>query len=182
MDARKLEGDTRPVLFCFLTDPYQPIERKERITREALEIAYRYKLRTKVLTKGFHDIILEDLDLMRKAGTELGLTITFTDDASRKHWEPFASSIPDRLKTLEVASAMGIYTWVSLEPVIDPAEALAVIRMAHPFVDFWKIGKLNHMKTEETKVDWKKFLGEAVSLLDSLGTDYYIKKDLLWFD
>jgi DNA repair photolyase len=127
-DARELAGDSRPILFCFLTDPYQPAERKERLTRKALELVQRYGLKSQILTKGFHDIIAEDLDLMKTAGTELGLTISFVDDAKRKTWEPFASSIEDRLKTLKAAHGKGIFTWISLEPVIDPEQALLLNR------------------------------------------------------
>jgi DNA repair photolyase len=181
-DAKKFEGDLRPILFCFLTDPYQPAEKNERLTRQALEIAKRYQLRTQILTKGFNDIISEDLDLMREMGTELGLTITFADDSKRVLWEPHASSIPDRIKTLQEAFEKGIYTWVSLEPVIDPEQAIELIQQISPFVKFWKIGKLNHMKEQENKVNWKKFLTDVVQLLDSLGAKYYIKNDLLAFD
>jgi hypothetical protein len=75
----------------------------------------------------------------------------------------------------------GIFTWVSLEPVIDPEQALAVIRMAHPYVNFWKVGRLNHMKAYEQTVDWGKFLFDAETLLTKLGAKYYIKNDLRSF-
>lgn len=177
-DAKRLEGDQRAVLFCFLTDPYQPAEKELRLTRSALEIADRYHLKTKILTKGFNSIITEDLPLMKQMGTELGLTITFMDDEKRKNWEPFASSISDRLATLRAAHEMGIYTWVSLEPVIDPQEALQLIESASQYVRYWKIGKLNHMKCVESLVDWKTFLHDAEKLLKSNKAKYYIKDDL----
>ncbi len=182
LDAKKLEGDQRPILFCFLTDPYQPAEQTERLTRQALEIVGKYKLRSKILTKGFNDIISEDLELMAEIGTELGLTISFVDDEKRKAWEPFAAPIQDRLKTLEAAFEKGIYTWVSLEPVIDPDDALLLIERYSKYVHLWKIGKLNHMKAVEDTVDWSKFLHEAESLLKSNGATYYIKNDLLKFN
>ncbi len=180
-DAAKLIGDTRPVLFCFLTDPYQPLEQTKRLTREALEIVKHYGLRSKVLTKGFSKLISEDLGLMKEIGTELGLTISFLEDTKRKEWEPFAASIPDRIATLQAASELGVFTWVSLEPVIDPEQALMLIQRIHPFVKFWKVGKLNHMKKEEGKVDWPKFLIEVEKLLRSIGANYYIKNDLRAF-
>lgn len=181
-DALRLEGDSRAILFCFLTDPYQPAESTHRLTRSALEIAYRHDLKTKILTKGMASIIAEDLPFMKQAKTELGLTITFADDEKRRKWEPFASSIGDRLQTLEAAHGMGIYTWVSLEPVIDPQEALEVIERAHSFVNFWKIGKLNHMKEHEDKVDWSAFLAQAKKLLKSTKSKAYIKADLAAYD
>jgi DNA repair photolyase len=65
-DAQKLRGDTRDILFCFLSDPYQPLERKERLTRRALEIVGGHGLRSQVLTKGCGDLIAEDFPLMKK--------------------------------------------------------------------------------------------------------------------
>ena len=181
-DAQKLEGDSRSILFCFLCDPYQPIERDERLTRQSLGIMAKYRLNNQLLTKGCADLILEDLELMKKAKTQLGITLCFTDDNLRQQWEPQASTVSDRLNILKTAHEAGIFTWVSLEPVIDPEQALEVIKKANEYVDFWKVGKLNHMKEYESLVDWKKFLFDAKSLLNKLGAKYYIKKDLLSYD
>ena len=180
-DARKLRGDKRDILFCFLSDPYQPLERKERLTRRALEIVGGHGLHSQILTKGCSDLIAEDLPLMKKFGTKLGITLSFSEDTSRLEWEPQASSVSDRLRLLKDAHAKGIFTWVSMEPVIDPEQALQVIRQAHDHVDFWKIGKLNHNKTVEAGVDWSKFLRDAKALLSEFDARYLIKEDLARF-
>lgn len=177
-DAEKLRGDTRKILFSFLSDPYQPLEKALHLTRQALEICCANRLRNQILTKGSAELIMSDFGLMKKAKTELGLTISFSEDASRQKWEPRAASIEDRLLVLKEAHAANIYTWVSLEPVIDPAQALEVIRKAAPYVRFWKIGKLNHMKEFESEVDWKKFANEAQNILCSLNAKYYFKEGL----
>ncbi len=180
-DAEKLRGDARRVLFCFLSDPYQPLEREERLTRQALQIVAKYGLNSQVLTKGCADLIHEDLGLMKDARTQLGITLCFTDDALRQDWEPHASTVEERLTVLKAAHQTGIFTWISLEPVIDPAQALEVIRMAHPYVNFWKVGKLNHMKEYEQAVNWRKFLGDVEFLLSRVDAKYYIKNDLRSF-
>lgn len=180
-DAKTLAGDPRRILFCFSNDPYQPLERSERLTRQALEIVTRYGLKNQVLTKGCADLISEDLPLMKKAGTQLGVTLCFSDDVTRKYWEPNASTIDDRIAILKEAHKSGIFTWVSLEPVVDPAQALEVIQKAHKYVKFWKVGKLNHMKTIESTVNWTKFLYEVNQILTKLGAAYYIKNDLRSF-
>jgi len=180
-DAQRLRGDSRSILFCFLSDPYQPIERTERLTRQALEIVSKHRLNNQVLTKGSPDLINEDMDLMKAARTQLGVTLCFSDDDTRKYWEPGASTVEDRLAILKAAHKAGIFTWVSLEPVIDPDQALGVIRKAHKYVRFWKVGKLNHMKTVEHGVDWGKFLCDVEKLLTRFGAKYYIKNDLRSF-
>ena len=91
---------------------------------------------------------------------------------------PMASTVLSRLNILRKAHEMGIYTWVSMEPVIIPDEALEVIRQAHDYVDFWKVGKLNHNKEVERSIDWPQFRDDTTALLDSFGSKYYIKEDL----
>jgi len=180
-DATKLRGDSRRVLFSFLSDPYQPLERAERLTRQALRIVAKYRLNSQVLTKGCEDLIQEDFGLIKEARTQLGVTLCFADDTLRQSWEPHASTVEERFAVLKAAHKAGIFTWVSLEPVINPAQALEVIRIAHPYVDFWKVGKLNHMKEYERAVNWRKFLSDVEFLLSKLDAKYYIKNDLRSF-
>jgi DNA repair photolyase len=87
-DAVKLRGDKRRILFSFLSDPYQPLERQERLTRQALDIVHKYGLKSQILTKGCADLIQEDMALMKKSDTHLGITLIFSDDQIRKEWEP----------------------------------------------------------------------------------------------
>ncbi len=94
-------------------------------------------------------------------------------------WEPGAPPPGDRIKTVLEASAYGIRTWISLEPVIDPAEAYGVIMDLRTNVDHWKIGKLNHMPEIGRTVNWAMFVYEAKGALGQVGADYYIKRDLL---
>jgi len=180
-DARNLRGDQRRVLFSFLSDPYQPLERKERLTRQALGIVYKHGLKSQILTKGCADLVQGDLDIMKKADTHLGITLSFIDDEKRQMWEPNASTVNERLEILKHAHRAGIYTWVSLEPVIDPAQAIAVIKDAHSYVRFWKVGKLNHMKEQENKVNWSQFLLDVEELFKKYNIRYYIKNDLRAF-
>ena len=179
-DAKFMHGenDTRSILFSFVSDPYQPIEAELKITRQVLQIAKTYNLNTMVLTKGRAELVRRDFELMQQAKTKLGVTLCFADDQMRQEWEPNASSVSDRLAILKEAHELGIYTWVSLEPVINPQQALSVIRKAASFVDLWKVGKLNHMKSVESLVDWKKFASDVEVLLIKLSAKYYIKKSL----
>lgn len=176
-EARRRCAQT-PILLCFTCDPYQPLEESEGVTRRVLEIASRESLDVTVLTKGRAGLVGRDLELMSRSGFGLGVSLSFSDDASRREWEPGASSVDERLALLREAWKMDIYTWVSLEPVIDPGQALEVIRKAAPYVDFWKVGKLNHMREAEDRVDWARFLADATALLDKLKAKYYVKQDL----
>jgi DNA repair photolyase len=178
LSKKRPDNESRRVFFYFLSDPYQPLEEKLHVTRQGIEIAARHGIKVDILTKGDRKLIEQDFQLMRDAKTHFGMTLSFINDESRKEWEPMASSVQDRLDTLQKAHDMGIYTWVSMEPVIKPDEALEVIRQAHGYVDFWKVGKLNHNKAIEQSINWPQFREDATKLLDSLGCKYYIKEDL----
>ena len=174
----RVDDETRRVLFCFLSDPYQPLESELHLTRRGISVAARHGIKVDILTKGDGALIEQDLPLMLESQTHLGITLSFINDASRREWEPMASTVQSRLDILRKAHEMGIYTWVSMEPVIIPQEALEVIRQAHDYVDFWKVGKLNHNKEVERIINWPKFRDNATVLLDSFGSRYYIKEDL----
>jgi DNA repair photolyase len=179
-DCQKMQGDPRPILLSFVSDPYQPHDYEAGVTRKALEILERYHMTAQVLTKGGTRAV-RDFDILRrngygwKFGTSLncyGLTAM--------QWEPHAATYPDRYEAICRAHLDGIYTWVSVEPVIDPERALHIIESLLKFVDFWKIGKLNHHAEQEKRVDWGKFLKDVRLLLKD--RPHYIKNDLLGWD
>lgn len=172
------DTDARRVLFCFLSDPYQPLEIELGLTRQCLQIAKSVGLKVDVLTKGAYKIVKKDLELMRDAGVHLGVTLSFVDDVKRKEWEPDAAPVADRMRLLRQAHKMGIYTWVSMEPVIDTVDALSVIEKLHDVVDFWKVGKLNYYKEIDAKTDWHQFYVDVLAKLKKYECQYYIKKSL----
>jgi hypothetical protein len=187
-DCRKLAeaGCTKRVLLSFTTDPYQPAERDHRLTRQALQLLNEHGLPWQVCTKNGLQALADDLSLFVAGGGWLGQTIVFTDDTDRQMWEPGASPIADRLKALQIARDAGIRTWVSLEPVINPDQALELIGYAAPYVDTWKIGKINHLHLLEPElracvehIDWHAFVDRLIAALSKPGVRYLIKDSLL---
>lgn len=184
-DAARLarKNEIRHILLSFVTDPYQPLEKKILITRQAIRILHKAGLGVAILTKGGF-LATRDFDLLTRADL-FGVTLTFMDPRRSRSWEPGAALPVDRMKSLDDAHKRGIPTWVSLEPVIDPAESLALIEATAKFVDVFKVGTLNYpnklpweLRDQVRGVDWKNFARNAVLLLDGLGANYYIKKDL----
>lgn len=173
-EAAKMRGDQREILFSFMADPYMSPE-AGALTRDALLILEKYNLRAQVLTKG-GKYARKDFDILVRNGWKFGSTIIFMNERLRETWEPKAPTVASRVKALIEAHEMGIFTWVSLEPVVDHRQALAVIEMLKPYVDFWKVGKLNHNKTHEATISWGSFLDDVECAL--AGHDYYIKEDL----
>ncbi|MDR0477678.1 MAG: radical SAM protein [Desulfobulbaceae bacterium] len=176
-DAVKFRGDKRRVLLSFTSDPYQPLERETCLTRAALEILASAHIKVAVLTKGCL-LAQRDFDILSNMDAEFAVTLTSDDDAESKRWEPKAALPADRIESLRAAKRWGIPTWVSFEPVINPGAVLRLIDATAAFVDFYKVGKLNHHPFAQT-IDWPAFRQAVCAKLDAVGKPYLIKKDLL---
>lgn len=163
------------IFLCFSCDPYQPIEDKYQITRQAIQLLHSAGINVMILTKGGLRAI-KDFNLLTSKD-QFGVTLTCSNGFESLKWEPLAALPNDRILSLHEANSRGIRTWVSLEPVLNPSDTLEIIWQTHTFVDMYKVGILNYHPLTQT-IDWPKFGKDAVSLLDSLGKKYYIKKDL----
>ncbi|HDY89425.1 MAG TPA: radical SAM protein, partial [bacterium] len=160
----------KEVLLCFTSDPYQPIEKELRITREAIKILQDNDIAVNILTKGA--LLAErDFDLLRPGIDKFGVTLTFTCANQSREYEPFANAPIYRMEVLREAHQRGLYTWVSLEPVIKPECSIRIIHATHTYVDEYKIGKWNHKK-EANKINWRQFLSQASSVLNKYGKKY----------
>jgi DNA repair photolyase len=168
----------REILLCFTSDPYQS-PAAAVITRQVLKILGQEKLKFTVLSKG--RFAFKDLDLLAEYQGRLGVSISFSDDLDRRRWEPEAAPLPLRADLLREARRRGIATWVSLEPVIYPDQALAVVAGLDPWVDRWMVGKLNH-NLAGRGIDWRKFVTQIKERFKTLGADYYLKQSLKRFD
>jgi DNA repair photolyase len=174
-EATKLRGDKRTVLLCFTCDPYQPIDTRTKMTRQAIRLLNGNDIGACVLTKA-GAAARRDLDLLQKhPGNQFAVTLTTDNDNESRQWEPRAGLPSERLKNIKAAHAAGIYTWVSFEPVFNPAAVLRLIHETNHCVDFYKIGKMNHQKID---IDWRLFARKVTETLDDLGCKYLIKKDL----
>jgi len=174
--ARK---EDRPILLSFTTDPYQPIDIFQKLTRNAIQILHDHGLKVSILTKGGARAE-RDFDLLASSPdlSEFGTTLVFLDEKNRTEIEPGASPTQERIETIKKAHKKGIFTYVSLEPVWFPEDALKIIDLTHEFVDRYKVGKLNY-HPQAKNVNWRRFREDVVERLERFGNDFYIKKDLL---
>jgi len=177
-DAKKLwESRNRsPVLLSFTCDPYQSFDVERKITRQTIEILHARRIGVQVLTKG-GSRALRDLDLFTPADA-FAATLTCIDESKSLEWEPGAATPPDRIYTLHQFYQAGVKTWVSLEPVLDPAVAIQIVRETHSFVHLFKVGKINYHPLSKS-IDWRSFGLRIIDTLESLNQPYYIKDDLL---
>jgi len=172
---------TQQVLLCFTCDPY-PMAPEYHLTHDVLKVLLAHKVPTAILTKGGARCHA-DLALFKRYGVQgvplkVGASLTLFDAEASARLEPGAALPDERLATLEMLHEAGVRTWVSFEPVVDPEQTLDLMAAATPWVDEYKIGKLNHDPAAEAAIDWGAFGRRAVLLARKLGKRFYVKEDL----
>lgn len=102
------------------TDPYQPAERRYRITRAILEVLQRYQHPIGFVTKSA--LITRDIDILAPMAADnlakAALSVTTLDPRLARKMEPRASTPARRIEALRQMSAAGIPTAVMFAPLI----------------------------------------------------------------
>lgn len=175
-EAPKYSGTDQRLLLCFTCDPYQPADEEHGLTRQALEVLLENRIPCQVLTKGGLRVV-RDFHLLQAGDGWFATSLVFLNGEDRATWEPGAASVQSRIEAIEQAHELGIHTWVSVEPVIDPRQALDLIAELSPIVDGFKVGRLNHHPLAK-QIDWRAFASELVEVLGATGREYLIKDSL----
>jgi len=122
-------------------DPYQPLERKYKLTRKCLQLLIREGWPIIIQTRS--KLILRDVDILKEAkNLEVGFSITTGDDDVRKLFEPRAPSISKRLKALAELHELGIKTYAMIAPILPGAERLAPLLAGT--VDYILVDRMNY--------------------------------------
>jgi len=131
------------ILIGSVTDAYQPIERKYKITRAILEVLTRYDFPISILTKS--DLVTRDIDLVKCfSECNIGLTITSLDSEVAKTFEPQASSPSQRLEALKTFHNAGIKTYCFIGPILPGFSNLhSILQALQGKVDFIMAESLN---------------------------------------
>ena len=112
-----------------LTDPYQPIERRYRITRQALEVFLEAGFAPVILTRGAR--VVEDLELLRRfPAAAVGFSIPTDIDSVRAAFEPGADPVDERFEALAACHAAGLRTFAVIQPVLPMNVDRLVLKLA----------------------------------------------------
>jgi DNA repair photolyase len=102
------------------TDPYQPIERRFRITRSILEVLSLVNHPVGIVTKSA--LVTRDLDILRSMTerrlVKVAISVTTLDPKLARQMEPRAASPAKRLETMRKLTEAGIPVTVLVAPVI----------------------------------------------------------------
>jgi DNA repair photolyase len=122
-------------------DPYQPLEKKYKLTRQCLEILAQYNWPVTIQTRS--PLVLRDIDIIREAHDfEVGFSVTTADDSIRKLFEPYAPPVIDRIKAMEELHLAGVRTFAMIAPMLPGAEGLAELLKGK--VDYVLIDRMNY--------------------------------------
>jgi DNA repair photolyase len=117
------------------TDPYQPLEKKMRITRSILEVLRDFRHPVAIITKS--PLILRDLDILSDMASmglaKAGLSITTLDRKLARLMEPRAGTPARRLAAIRGLTDAGVPSAVMFAPAIpalNDAEMEAVLTAA----------------------------------------------------
>jgi len=102
------------------TDPYQPVERELKITRQILRVLSDFNNPVGIVTK--NHMVTRDIDILadmaKRNLAEVFLSVTTLDKALARDMEPRASAPHRRLDAIRELSAAGIPTGVMTAPMI----------------------------------------------------------------
>jgi DNA repair photolyase len=102
------------------TDPYQPVERTHRITREVLQVLQRCRHPVSIITKGA--LITRDIDILADMAADglcsVAISLTTLDTGLKRLLEPRAPSYRARYAAMAALSTAGIPVSVMFAPVI----------------------------------------------------------------
>lgn len=109
-----------PIKFCpIVSDPYQAVESRHRVTRACLE-AIRDASRpwpVAVLTRS--TLVARDADLIASIPQSYaGASIPTADDEVRRHFEPRGATVDERFALLRDLRARGVRTFAIVQPLL----------------------------------------------------------------
>jgi DNA repair photolyase len=116
--APKWQGDL--IAISGVTDCYQPLERKLKVTRSCLEVLLEYRNPTALITK--NHLITRDVDLLKEMaaydGVGVSVSITSLRNEIQSVMEPRTSVPARRLAAVETLAKAGVPVNVMIAPVV----------------------------------------------------------------
>ncbi|WP_323990966.1 PA0069 family radical SAM protein [Nguyenibacter sp. L1] len=119
-ELRRPAYQVRPIALGPNTDPYQPVERDQAITRSILAVLERFSHPVTIVTKSAG--ILRDIDILRALAerdlVQVSLSVTTLDPELARRMEPRAAAPARRLEAMAALARAGIPTSVMAAPMI----------------------------------------------------------------
>ncbi|GLS47110.1 radical SAM protein [Methylobacterium brachythecii] len=112
--------EPRTIALGTATDPYQPIEREHRLTRDVLEVLARFRHPVGIVTKS--GLVLRDRDILSALAEEnlvkVAISVTTLDPDLARRLEPRAPHPQKRLAAIRGLAEAGVPVMVIVAPII----------------------------------------------------------------
>ena len=140
ISVKKLQN--KSVFLSSVTDCYNCFEEKYQVTRKILAQLANIQCSIGISTKS--KLILRDMDLLKKCkDLKVSMSINTLDEKFKNDMDN-ASSINDRLLTLEELHNQGIYTVLFMSPIFPYiTDFKSIIERTHTYVDEYWFENLN---------------------------------------
>ena len=126
----------KPIAMGTNTDPYQPIEKRLKITRSILEVLWKANHPVSIVTKSA--LITRDVDILsdmaKKNLVKVAISVTSLDRYLSRVMEPRAATPERRFEALKILTEAGVKTAVMVAPVIpglNASEMEKILQKAH---------------------------------------------------
>lgn len=161
-----------------VTDPYQPVERKYKLTRKILEKLIPLQPNLDIMTKS--DLVLRDIGLLKQFKTCIvAFSLLSLDDKIRRELEPRAPSVDRRVNALKKLHEAGIQTVLFVSPIFPGiTNWQEIINKTKSFVDEYWFENLNLYPSIRGNV--YKFLGKNKPELVEKYKEIYSKGNNYW--
>ncbi len=131
-----------------VTDPYQPLEARYKLTLQILQTIldskHRNKFTIEILTKSA--LVKRDLNIIKELGAELGFSINTLNPEVTRAIEPFASLPSARIAVLKEAKEKGIPVFGFISPILPGITDLEELFKELQFCDYVWLELLNTKK------------------------------------
>jgi len=125
----------QPIMLGANTDPYQPVEKRLRVTRDILEVLWQARHPVTIITKGA--MVLRDLDLLQDLArlnlVRVTVSLTTLDPELKRTLEPRTASPQARLRVIAALAQAGVPVGVltaPLIPAVNDAELESLLEAA----------------------------------------------------
>ena len=113
------KGKGKEIFLSSVTDPYQGLEAKYKLTRQCLSVLadWGFAGTLSILTKS--NLVTRDIDILKRfQKAVVGLTVTSADDGISRYFEKYAPPVSERFEALKKLNRAGIKTYAFIGPLL----------------------------------------------------------------
>lgn len=135
--------NNKRILMSSVTDAYQSVERREKLTRSIISQFIDSEVKLEILTKS--SLVIRDIDILKQIkNARVGLSIGLNNEDDRKLFESRCDTYSQRINALQALHEAGIENYVFISPIFPfLTDYKQIIKDTYKIVDFILVENLN---------------------------------------